>query len=129
MVIAAAIFWLSSMPADSLFSPGPPEGLANVVFKKAAHLGMYGALAITLARALESRRGSWFWAFMIALVYGITDEWHQSFVPGREATFRDLCFDAAGAGLGLWLHQRLAPIETKRGETPLAATKSEQVES
>jgi VanZ family protein len=40
-------------------------------------------------------------AWAIAAAYGATDEWHQSFVPGRAAELRDLVMDAIGAALGL----------------------------
>ena len=39
-------------------------------------------------------------AFIFALVFGLSDEWHQSFVPGRMADGWDLLADAAGALLG-----------------------------
>ncbi len=104
LAVAVAIFGLSSIPAESLFTPGPPEGLVNAVFKKTAHVAFYGALAGALQRALDLRPGSWRWALLAAGLYGVSDEWHQSFVPGREATLRDVAFDVLGAGLGLWLH-------------------------
>jgi VanZ family protein len=40
-------------------------------------------------------------AWVLSAVYGATDEWHQSFVPGRMMTFEDLVADAAGAGLAI----------------------------
>ena len=36
-------------------------------------------------------------AVLIAVAYGVTDEWHQSFVPNRHADPRDLAADAIGA--------------------------------
>jgi VanZ family protein len=48
------------------------------------------------------------WAF--CLVYGLLDEWHQSFVPGRDATLSDVLADAVGALLGVvalaWIARR-----------------------
>ena len=81
--IGLAIFWLSSMPASSIFSPGPPDGMLNAAFKKSAHMVMYGALATSIYRAFELRPGAVWWAFLITLAYGVSDEWHQSFVPAR----------------------------------------------
>jgi len=37
------------------------------------------------------------WAATLAVAYGVTDEWHQRFVPGRSATLGDLAADAVGA--------------------------------
>ena len=116
LAVAVAIFGLSSIPAASLFTPGPPEGLLNAVFKKTAHVAFYGALTVALQRALNLRPGSWRWALLGAALYGVSDEWHQSFVPGREATLRDVVFDVLGAGLGLWIHARLvASGQRERG--------------
>jgi VanZ family protein len=39
-------------------------------------------------------------AAAITIVYGVTDEFHQSFVPGRSADAYDLAADAAGALAG-----------------------------
>jgi VanZ family protein len=36
----------------------------------------------------------------IGTVYALSDEWHQSFVPGRNASLWDALFDAAGTGTG-----------------------------
>jgi VanZ family protein len=37
------------------------------------------------------------WAWLIAVAYGATDEWHQMYVPSRTADVRDLAADAIGA--------------------------------
>ena len=50
-------------------------------------------------------RNAW-WAVLLAVVYGATDEWHQSFVPGRTPELRDLFADAVGSAFGasvVWL--------------------------
>jgi VanZ family protein len=44
------------------------------------------------------------WA--IAAAYGVFDEWHQSFVPGRYASLTDVMLDVAGAAFGIWLASR-----------------------
>ncbi|MCU0242053.1 MAG: VanZ family protein, partial [Vicinamibacteria bacterium] len=40
--------------------------------------------------------------------YGVSDEWHQSFVPGRDATVGDVMKDALGSLCALILWQRVA---------------------
>ncbi len=70
---------------------------------KQVHGAVYGVLAILLVRArtrgdvsaITVRDAAVAWA--IATVYGATDEFHQSFVPGRSADGLDLAADAAGA--------------------------------
>ncbi len=39
-------------------------------------------------------------AFAICVLYALTDEWHQSFVPGRECDIADVAVDACGTALG-----------------------------
>jgi len=54
------------------------------------------------------------WAFFLTMIYAISDEYHQSFVPGRSGNLADLVIDATGAAAGLWLAclwQRLKKIE------------------
>jgi len=103
----AGIFYLSSKPhidAPGFFGfPGAD---------KIAHSAEYGLLAALVAvgirRSNESaRRAIQFGApWAAAAGYGITDEFHQWFVPGRSCSFFDWLADAAGAGLALWLLYR-----------------------
>jgi VanZ family protein len=56
-------------------------------------------------------------AWGLAVLYGLSDEWHQSFVPGRTPDIVDIVTDAFGAAVGLflvwWLSQRLERNATK----------------
>jgi hypothetical protein len=99
----AGIFWLSSQ--SSL--PGI-SALPDWLNHDWLHHGTaYAGLAMVVARALTGGRlravgtTSLVVAWTIATVYGFTDEWHQSFVPGRTADPRDLLADGVGASLGL----------------------------
>ena len=43
----------------------------------------------------------------IGVIFAITDELHQVFVPGRNMSFADLCFDFIGVNIGLfWSFQK-----------------------
>jgi VanZ family protein len=87
---AAVIFWLSSMQSTGL--PGR--------FSSLAHFGAYAILAALLWWALGGRSGgrrAAVLAIVIASVYGITDEFHQSFVPGRNPDPADWAVDTLGA--------------------------------
>lgn len=74
------------------------------LFKKSAHIFVYGVLAILTYRALLSegvnKKRAFLIAVLIAIFYGATDEFHQSFTPGREPRIRDIFFDGAGAIIG-----------------------------
>src|SRR5262245_44524557 len=89
------IFWLSHEPV----LPTPPGGLTD----KQAHALVYGALAALWVRALSRARldAVTLVRAVIAIaasgLYGVTDEWHQSFVPGRTSDVADLAADLVGA--------------------------------
>lgn len=98
---AAAIFTLSSMSRP----PGPPlvHGL-----DKLAHFTAYLVLSLLTARALGARglraRSAARLGLLLAALYGVSDEWHQHFVPGRSVDALDLLADVLGAcaGVALW---------------------------
>jgi len=68
---------------------------------KGAHVFVYALLAWLWWRVLSSQRGvSWpilLAAWFLATLYGVSDEIHQLFVPGRHGRVADVLFDAAGA--------------------------------
>lgn len=90
----------------------PQGGSASNVAACAVHLGLYAGLALLLYWALAGGAGSdadslaWVLtglAFALAVLYGVVDELHQAFVPGRVASEADLALDAAGALIGVAL--------------------------
>lgn len=100
---AALIFYLSSLP-------NPPGQPSEEWVSYAAHLTEYAVLGLLLARWLGGQfPGLGRWAAAAAWVacaaYGVSDEVHQAFVPGRDATPVDWLFDALGAfaGVSVWL--------------------------
>jgi VanZ family protein len=93
--------------------PGLSEAgihLVNMVVRKAAHLTEYGILAALLWRTIRNTHAGkthfWSWAdagwtLLIVALYAASDEFHQSFVPTREASVRDVLIDCTGALLAL----------------------------
>lgn len=83
----------------------------DFVFKKSAHVFFYGMLAVLTYRALIgegiSKKKALFLAFFVALIYGASDELHQSFTPGREPRVRDVFFDGGGALMAMFLLNKL----------------------
>lgn len=69
------------------------------------HFLEFVILAYLLARAFHGKRKIAFWPFLaaldFALLYGLFDEIHQTFVPGRLFETKDLAVDAVGVGVGL----------------------------
>ncbi len=74
---AGTIFFLSSRPhlVDG------PELIPH--FDKVAHFGAYALLGLLLAHAVRASGLPLVVAIALGWLYGISDEWHQSFVPGR----------------------------------------------
>ena len=109
------IFLFSAQPQRAV-APGP---LFDYLSKKTAHLLSYAALAILAYRATRLTWPAWsrghaaLVALAIAVVYAVTDEFHQSFSPGRNPSPVDVGIDTLGALLGLALVV-LAPSRLSR---------------
>lgn len=76
--------------------------LLHVGIRKMAHVTEFGLFSITVFHGIRGGRSGWrfSWALatlVIAVAYAGLDEWHQSFVPLREARARDVAIDAFGA--------------------------------
>jgi VanZ family protein len=97
LAYAAVIYGLASRSSFPISLDAP--GLDKVL-----HAGEYAGLALLLALALLQSGLSPLRAAAIAALgattFGATDEWHQSFVPGRDASLLDLVADAVGAVAG-----------------------------
>ncbi len=93
----ALIFFFSSQPQ----LPSAPDPWADLIFKKGAHFTVYAVLAVLFRRALPLSRRIWALSWMFTVVYAASDEWHQSFVPGRHPQPTDVLIDACGAAAGL----------------------------
>lgn len=80
---------------------------------KFVHFVAYAVMAALFVRSLWfdtgwAPRTVWGLAGLAAALYGVCDEWHQSFVPGRDASVGDVAADALGALLGAGLALGLA---------------------
>ncbi len=78
-----------------------------VYIDKVAHLLVYGLLATLVARNLPAERRVWL-AILAVSFFGVTDEWHQSFTPGRSAEVADWAADTVGAVIAAVLYARWA---------------------
>lgn len=91
----ALIFFLSSLSGSSLSN----FGSLDVFIKKGAHITEYAILYFFLFRAFQTlmvTRKALIVSAVIAVLYAISDEYHQTFVPLREGTARDVFIDAIG---------------------------------
>ena len=108
------IRWLLLHLDESFSSLSLEEQLTHMeswsfAVRKAAHALLFATLGFFLLAALSvdlPPNKSFVIAQGLGTLWGILDESHQFFVPGRSCEFRDMCIDAAGVFLGacfLWL--------------------------
>ena len=109
VIWAAIIFFLSNQ--ESL--PGFTVSALDFLFKKTAHMFVYAVLYFLLFRATQqtnpqlSNRSQYIVPLLICLLYSVSDEIHQSFVPGRFSTFRDMGYDMLGVSAVLLYQLKL----------------------
>ncbi len=103
IVYMLAIWVLSSIPGGSLDIKGM-DWLTAPTTQNLLHIPLYGGLAyvwvVSLLRLNHTR--PLVLAAVLTIAYGIVDEYHQSFVPGRYASVADVALNCVGAGLVLW---------------------------
>jgi VanZ family protein len=100
MVWMSLIFYLSSIPGDQL---GPDTLVVNML-KKSGHAFIFGVLAALYLYALkgriallETQRSLYLLSLILTLLYALSDEYHQSFTPGRHSSGKDVFIDVCGA--------------------------------
>jgi hypothetical protein len=104
----AGIFVLSGTPGRHLAALGLPFDAFQLL-----HVPLYAGLASVTLLALEGPAlARMAVTVVVCMGYGLSDEWHQSFVPGRYFSVADLEADAIGVALGIAL------FEGFRGGTP-----------
>ncbi len=94
----ALIFYLSSQSSINLPSFTQSDKLLHL-----AEYAVLGFLAYRFFRRVLPEKSAVFVvmvAFLFALLYGISDEFHQSFVSGRDSSWLDILADGAGGYLG-----------------------------
>jgi VanZ family protein len=103
------------LPILKWFFPGLSDaaGIHIITFvRKCAHLTEYAILSLLVWRALRrpvrNDPRPWRWSqagvtLLIAALYASTDEFHQRFVPTRQASVVDVCIDTCGAAIALLL--------------------------
>lgn len=109
------IFVQSSLPSPDMGPDLPGQD-------KLLHLAAYAVLGFLAGRAFATLRGLrsglavCLAAFLFAFLFGLSDEWHQSFVPGRMADGWDLLADGMGALIGAvahgWRNRRKAAVNS-----------------
>ena len=110
LAYAGVIFYLSSRTWPN--APSFPYA------DKIAHIILYtgfGGLVLWSLRKTRFRGNSYIYAVAIILStsYGLSDEVHQLFIPGREFSIFDLMADAVGSAIGVLVVTKLATLASK----------------
>ena len=101
-IMMGLIFYLSSLPASRI----PYYGPLDVLLKKGAHALGYGLLGLSYFYALPrslSKVYRLMIALMMAILFALSDEYHQSFVEGRNSSLNDVAINGLGAAVSLIL--------------------------
>ena len=103
-VLMLVIFIFSATPSYDL----PNFGGIDTIVKKGAHMLGYALLTLAYLRGSTGKaitgRETWKYAIFslfLAALYAMTDEYHQSFVPGRNSRWTDVGIDTIGGAVGL----------------------------
>lgn len=145
LAVMTAVFCFSAQPAEesqqtsdgflykiiSVFYPkiktASPEQREEIMEKfsspirKFAHFSIFGLMGVlSLLSVISYNRSKpdirYLIAWLICVLYSVSDEIHQHFVPGRSCEIRDMLIDSGGALLGVILASVFCFIIRKRAE-------------
>ena len=107
LLLMAVIFFLSAQPnLDSGL------GIIDLIGRKIVHALTYALLCVLWWRVLRTVMppgAALAGAFAVAVLYAVSDEYHQSFVDGRHGSAIDVAIDAVGAAVAALLLRRRTP--------------------
>jgi VanZ family protein len=93
---AGVILLGTSLPQDAV--PVSTTGIDKIL-----HFTIYSVFAFLLTRQISEDTTRWravAGAIVVAAAFGVVDEWHQGFIPGRSPELADWIADATGAAFG-----------------------------
>ncbi|MEM6629860.1 MAG: VanZ family protein [Bacteroidota bacterium] len=93
------------------------------LLRKIAHATEYAILAVLSVRVFylyQERSKALIYSLCLCIVYAMLDEFHQSFIPGRGPSLRDVGIDSLGAGIALGILQKFfSPEVSMQVEDPM----------
>ena len=132
LLLMGVIFFFSSQPGEDsdevstgllslLFGQGLDFALLwNALARKVAHMLEFGALAAPVTVFFGTfplnRAAAFCWPVAFCVLYAITDELHQLFVPGRSCEAADVLVDSIGVLLSVFAVRWLIGRLTRRGQ-------------
>lgn len=97
--LAIALLVVTASHRSQVASPD----IANI--DKVTHFSVFGLLATLVCRLGSGWRAA-VYAWIAVAVFGMLDEWHQSFVPGRSTELADWIADSLGAAVAVFLYTK-----------------------
>ena len=114
LVYMVGVFFLSSLPGSELRRLGLTALLADFV-----HLPLFAGLAWATLWAVQGPvLPRLLWVGAACLAFAVSDELHQTLVPGRYFSLRDLAADTVGVGFGIAVGLWAWPGPSRRGKAP-----------
>jgi VanZ family protein len=114
LIWMSLIFFFSSQPTVQAST----IDVRDFFIKKLAHVVEYFILAILIDYSLRhtthfSRTKRLIFTLLFVVVYASSDEFHQSFTPGREPHIRDVIIDILGGSIGFFSYRYLKTVKSK----------------
>jgi VanZ family protein len=120
-ILVMGIIFIASNTSGSNI---PRFGIYDLLVKKGGHMLGYALLAASFFHGLDNgkrpARSLFIGAVLLAILYAISDEFHQSFTPGRSPAIKDVCIDTIGSIIGIAVLHALRRRFSHRGKESLS---------
>lgn len=70
------------------------------VLRNFAHFFLFAILGVTVTMLFDEYKWKWYAVMLFCILYAISDEVHQHFIPGRSPRLTDVLIDTAGSAFG-----------------------------
>ena len=114
--IMVLLFAISSLPSTAV----PSFGFFDTLLKKGGHFLGYAVLCLAYLYALPRQwplRTRGVVVVVLAVLYALSDEYHQSFTPGRRPSLLDVGIDGLGAAAAMFLVARYSPNSSSKSSS------------
>jgi VanZ family protein len=115
----ALIAYWSNQPNLPIDQPSVANAMHNFQHRF-AHVLAYGLMGLLAWWSFEGRPRAWLIAIALTSVFGMTDEFHQSFIPGRRAAVDDWLLDTLSAALAIFVVAQLRKTPVRSSLNVLA---------
>lgn len=117
VIVWMGMIFAFSHQANSSEKTAVVFGGFNIFARKMGHISEFGLLFLLIRFALRKHielKKATLGAVLLAVLYAASDEWHQSFVPGRSACIEDVLLDSVGIVATAFLIITLENHKSKR---------------